>query len=60
MMDMKKDCPENIYGQEHGMGMISPEKISSLDHFWDDPEKIMRLVDLLFLFDDPDKKQICS
>jgi hypothetical protein len=34
--------------------------IRQTENFWDDPQKVMYLVDLLFLFDDPDKKQICS
>lgn len=30
------------------------------DHFWEDPKKVMMLIDLLFLDEDPDKKKICS
>lgn len=34
--------------------------IRQTDNFWNDPQKVMYLVDLLFLFDDPDRKQVCS
>lgn len=39
---------------------MTEDLIRQTEHFWDDPEKIIRLIDLLFLFDDPDRKQICS
>lgn len=34
--------------------------IREADRFWEDPQKIMNLIDLLFLGEDPDKKQVCS
>lgn len=39
---------------------MTDDLIQETDRFWDDPKKIMNLIDLLFLFDDPDRKQICS
>lgn len=30
------------------------------DRFWEDPQKIMKLLDLMFLFEDQDKPKICS
>ena len=57
---MKKNCPENNYEQEQSVGRNLPEINSTIDDFWNDPQKVMFLVDLLFLFDDPDRKQICS
>ena len=57
---MKKNCPENNYEQEQSVGKNLPEINSAIDDFWNDPQKVMYLVDLLFLFDDPDKKQYTS
>lgn len=41
---------------------MTEDLIQETDHFWDDPKKIMNLIDLLFLWedDDPYKKRICS
>lgn len=39
---------------------VSDDQIRETQHFWDDPQKIMNLIDLLFLWEDADKKQICS
>ena len=39
---------------------MTDDLIRETDRFWDDPKKIMNLIDLLFLWDDPDKKQIPS
>lgn len=39
---------------------MTEDLIRETDRFWDDPKKIMNLIDLLFLWDDPDKKQVCS
>jgi hypothetical protein len=39
---------------------MTDDLIRETDRFWDDPKKIMNLIDLLFLWDDPDKKQVCS
>jgi hypothetical protein len=39
---------------------MTDDLIRETEHFWDDPKKIMNLIDLLFLWDDPDKKQVCS
>ena len=39
---------------------MTDDLIRETDRFWDDPKKIMNLIDLLFLLDDPDKKQIPS
>ena len=38
-----------------------PEDFSrKIDNFWDDPQKVMYLIDLLFMFDDQDRKQVYS
>lgn len=34
--------------------------IRETDKFWDDPKNIMNLIDLLFLWDDPDRGKVCS
>ena len=39
---------------------MKDELILETDRFWQDPRKVMMLIDLLFLWDDPDKKQVCS
>lgn len=39
---------------------MTDDLIREADRIWDDPKKIMNLIDLLFLWDDPDKKQIPS
>ena len=39
---------------------VSDEQVKEADHFWEDPQKIMNLIDLLFLWEDPDKKGIYS
>ena len=39
---------------------ITEEMIQETDRFWEDPEKFMKLIDLLFLWEDSDKKQVCS
>ena len=39
---------------------VTDEMIREANHFWEDPQKVMMLIDLLFLFDDPDKRQVCS
>ncbi len=39
---------------------MTDDLIQETDRFWEDPQKIMNLIDLLFLWEDPDKKQICS
>ena len=57
---MKKNCPKKNYEQEQSVGRNLPEINSAIGDFWNDPQKVMYLVDLLFLFDDPDKKQILS
>ena len=39
---------------------VSDEMIRETERFWEDPKKIIALIDLLFLWDDPDRKKICS
>lgn len=39
---------------------MTDDLIRETDRFWEDPQKIMHLIDLLFLWEDPDKKQVCS
>lgn len=31
-----------------------------LEHFWEDPQNVMHLVDLIFLMEDPDREIIPS
>ena len=31
-----------------------------LEHFWENPDNVMRLVDLIFLMEDPDREVIPS
>lgn len=39
---------------------VPEEMTREAERIWEDPQKIMRLIDLLFLLEDPDKKQVCS
>jgi len=39
---------------------MTDDLIQETDRFWEDPQNIMNLIDLLFLWADPDKKQVCS
>ena len=39
---------------------VPEEHIREAEHVWEDPQHIMRLLDLLFLYEDSDKKQVCS
>jgi len=55
MSDLEKN-----YGTDTDQVQNVAEKNSGIDNFWDDPRKIMNLIDLLFLWDDPDRKQVCS
>lgn len=34
--------------------------IQETEHFWEDPQNIMNLIDLIFLFENPDRKVISS
>lgn len=53
--------PEKNYGTDADESKKLPEKnYGSMDYIWEDPQKVMNLIDLLFLCDDPDKKQVCS
>ena len=45
--------------EEKGQTYVPDELIRETDRFWEDPEKIMRLIDLLFLWED-NKKNIPS
>ena len=38
---------------------VSEDLIRETDNFWDDPQKIMNLIDLIFLMDE-DKEKVCS
>lgn len=35
---------------------VSDDQIRETENFWDDPKRIMALIDLLFLWDDEDKR----
>ena len=37
---------------------MTEDLIRQTDNFWNDPQKVMILIDLLFLWDD--REQICS
>ena len=39
---------------------VTDEQIRETEHFWDDPQKIMNLIDIMFLSEDPDRREICS
>ena len=46
--------------KEDEQHQLTDEMIRETDRFWEDPKKIMTLIDLLFLFEDPEKEQVCS
>jgi len=46
--------------EEKEQSPVSDDLIRETERFWDDPQKIMNLIDLLFLWEDEDKKQVCS
>lgn len=39
---------------------INKDLTRETDHFWDDPRRIMALIDLIFLNEDPGKEKIVS
>ena len=39
---------------------VSDDMIQETERFWESPQKIMNLIDLLFLWEDEGKKQIYS
>ena len=39
---------------------VSDDLIRETDRFWEDPQRIMTLIDLLFLWEDEERKRICS
>ena len=39
---------------------VTEEMLRETDRFWDDPEKIMMLIDILFLWENPDKEKVVS
>ena len=46
--------------KEKEQTQLPEDLIRQTENFWDDPKKVMYLVDLLFLFDDSSKKQMYS
>lgn len=46
--------------EEKGQTQVPEDLIRETDRFWEDPKKIMNLIDLLFLWDDANKKNIPS
>jgi len=46
--------------KEKEQTQLPEDLIRQTENFWNDPQKVMYLVDLLFLFDDSDKKQYTS
>lgn len=46
--------------KEKEQSQVTDEMIQEADRLWENPRMIMNLIDLLFLWDDPDKKQIPS
>lgn len=50
--------PEKIYGLDTDQVQKVVEKNSgTIDRFWEDPKKIMNLIDLLFLWEDEDGRR---
>lgn len=39
---------------------VTEDLSKDIDRFWEDPKKIMILLDLLFLWEDPDRPRIYS
>lgn len=39
---------------------MKDDLVRETDRFWEDPKKVMMLIDLLFLWDDADKERIFS
>lgn len=40
---------------------MTEEQVKETDRFWENPQNIMNLIDLLFLYDDdPDRIKVCS
>lgn len=46
--------------KENEQSQVTEDLIQEADRLWENPRMIMNLIDLLFLWDDPDKKQIPS
>lgn len=40
--------------------VVTDEMVKETDHFWENPRNIMNLIDLLFLYEDPDKEKTVS
>lgn len=51
---------DGIEMKEKEETLVTEEMIQEADRLWENPRMIMNLIDLLFLWDDPDKKQVCS
>ena len=45
--------------QDLDADLLEVEK-EKLEHFWEDPENVMHLVDLIFLMEDPNKEIVPS
>lgn len=39
---------------------LTEDQIRKVEKFWEDPQKILDLIDLIFLCEDPEKRQVCS
>jgi hypothetical protein len=46
--------------KEFEQSPVQDDLIQEADNLWDNPRMILNLIDLLFLWDDPDRKHICS
>ena len=46
--------------KENEHSQVTEDLIQEADRLWENPQMVLNLIDLLFLFDDPDKKQIPS
>ena len=46
--------------KENEHSQVTEDLIQEADRLWENPQMIMNLIDLLFLWDDPEKKQIPS
>lgn len=39
---------------------VTDDLIRETERFWEDPRRIMALIDILFLGEEPDGRQVCS
>lgn len=49
-----------VQGYDGDVAEVTDEQLRETEHFWEDPQKVLNLLDLLFLYEDPDRLQVCS